>query len=341
VVKLAAFWQETRGALAPIFAVLILALLGVVPLVVDLGRVYLVKSELQRAADVGALAGALGFLSLTPGGRGLRPITPDASQALSTSQAIVAANQADGASLQLLSSDFYYGKWDLSTSSFTPLDASQLTQINALKVVVRKDQLANGPVPLYFAGLFSPEYNSIDLTAQAVALMGYAGYAPPGAGALPLAIDENRVGRDAPGDVVRIYLSASAGDGGTWFATGGLSGASDLRGWINGSIPSPALRVGDQMQIMSGVADSVLQELERVVNNSGGSMDGLLGVVPSGALSGSVPLLGFVAFHITGVQSQGTDKYVEGYTVPNYVAPQVAPGGPNYGLMAGMPKLVK
>lgn len=339
--KLSAFWQETRGALAPIFAVLILAVLGIVPLAVDLGRVYLVKSELQRAADVGALAGALGFLSLTPGGRGLKPVTPDAPGGLSTSQAIVAANYADGTDLQLLSSDFYYGKWDLSTHSFSSLDASQLTQINALKVVVRKDRLANGPISLFFAGLFTSEFNAIELTAQAVALIGYAGYVPPGAGVLPMAVDEDKVGRGSPGELVRIYLSTSDNDGGVWFTAGGLSGASDLRGWINGSIPSPGLRVGDQVQIMSGVTDSVLKEVGRVLNNSGGSMDGLLAVVPSGARSGLVPLLGFVAFHITGVQSQGADKYVEGYTVPNYVAPQVAPGGPNYGLMAGMPKLVK
>ena len=194
---------------------------------------------------------------------------------------------------------------------------------------------------MFFAGLLSPDFNTIEMSAQATALVGYAGNAPPGAGVLPLAVDENRVSADHPGETVRIYLSHTEGNNGAWFTSGGLSGSSDLRGWINGSIPSPALKVGDQVEVLSGVADSVLQELGKVVNNNAGGMEALLAVIPSGAHSGSVPLLGFVAFHITQVQTQGWDKYVEGHTVPYYVAPGVAPGGPNYVLWSGVPKLVQ
>jgi hypothetical protein len=339
--KIKRFWREEQGAIAPIFAIFIIAFGGFLPLTVDLGHLFLIKSELQRAADVGALAGALGLLSIPAGARSPVPLAPDCPRALTTSENIVAGNYADGASLQLLSTDFYYGKWDQNTNSFTSLGCSQPREVTAVKVVVRKDQNANGPVTMFFAGLLSADFNSIDLTAQAVALVGYAGSVPPGGGALPLAVDENKVYTDRAGETVRIHLSPSEGDNGAWFTSGGLSGASDLRGWINGSTPSPALKVGDLVQVSGGVSDSVLQELGKAVNNNGGSMDALLPVIPAGAHLGSVPLLGFVAFHITQVQSQGSDKYVEGYTVPYYVAPGVAPGGPNYGLWSGVPKLVQ
>lgn len=339
--KISGLWRKEQGAIAPIFGLLIIAFAGFLPLTVDLGHLYLVSSELQRAADAGALAGALGLLSLTQGARNLMPLTPDCARGLATTQSIVAGNSVDGAAIQVLNSDVYFGKWEENTQSFTPLDCSQPEQVTAVKVVVRKDRTANGPVNMFFAGLLSADFNSIELTARAIALVGYAGYVPPGAGLFPLAIDDNKVETDHPGDTVRIHLSTSTGDSGAWFTCGGLFGASDLRGWINGSIPSPALKVGDQVQVLGGVADSVLQELGKVVSNNGGSMEALLAVIPAGAHSGSVPILGFVAFHITQVQSQGSDKYVEGYTVPYYMAPGVAPGGPNYGLYSGVPKLVQ
>ncbi len=48
-----------------------------------------------------------------------------------------------------------------------------------------------------------------------------------------------------------------------------------------------------------------------------------------------------MALKLTLVDAQGTDKRLEGITVPDYVAPGVAPGGPNCGLWAGLPKLVQ
>lgn len=49
--------QHQRGAVAIMFGVSLLVLFGFMALVVDLGRTYVVRTELQNAADAGALAG--------------------------------------------------------------------------------------------------------------------------------------------------------------------------------------------------------------------------------------------------------------------------------------------
>ncbi len=47
-----------RGAVAILTAVLFMVFLGFAAFAIDLGHLYLVKSELQNAADAAALAGA-------------------------------------------------------------------------------------------------------------------------------------------------------------------------------------------------------------------------------------------------------------------------------------------
>ena len=51
-------YQRQRGAVAIMFAISLLVLFGFMALVFDLGRTYVVRTELQNAADAAALAGA-------------------------------------------------------------------------------------------------------------------------------------------------------------------------------------------------------------------------------------------------------------------------------------------
>lgn len=332
--------QDAGGAVAAITAFFILVALGSLALVIDLGHLFLVKNELQRAADAGAMAGAKGLLPIPPGTRSPVPIVPDCDRALVAAQVIVAANQADGGNLELLSGDVWFGRWDGGV--FLATGCSLPQQVNAVKVMVRKDQAANGPVTLFFARVLPGGLSSQELSAQALSLTGYAGYAPGGAFAFPLAIDDDKAPPDHPRELVTIHLSPTPGDGGCWHSFDDKSpGANDLRGLVNGSTPSPPITVGDQIRVKEGVSDSVLQELGQIVDSQGGTMDILLPVISADAHTAWTTVLGFAAFHITQVVSTGGDKYLQGYTIPDYVAPGVLPGGPNYGLWAGVPKLVQ
>ena len=65
---------DESGATAIIIALIFSVLCGFVALAVDVGHMVVVKAELQRAADAGALSGVLGLVPYT----GSYPIlTPD------------------------------------------------------------------------------------------------------------------------------------------------------------------------------------------------------------------------------------------------------------------------
>ena len=53
-----AFLRDKKGIAVPVTAICIVMLLTIVAVVIDLGRLYVIKAELQNAADAGASAGA-------------------------------------------------------------------------------------------------------------------------------------------------------------------------------------------------------------------------------------------------------------------------------------------
>jgi hypothetical protein len=334
--------RREEGAVLALTALMLVVLTLCMVLAIDLGHLYLVKCELQRAEDAGALAGAGGLFPPAPGVSNPLPATPDCARALTVCQNTVAANQADGAALQVLSADVSFGNWDSGASAFNATGCGDPYQVNAVKVVVRKGDSANGKAPLFFAGLLPEGISSISLSAQAIGLSGYPGYLPGGAGAFPLAIDADRVPQGQPGQLVRIYLNPTTTDGGCWQTFFDPSpGASDLQKLVNGTTPSPALKVGDQINVTEGVADSVMQALQKQFDQRTGDMVVVVPVIPGGSHTGLATVQGFVAFNITLVDAHGTEKRVEGVTVPDYVAPGGVPGGPNNGLWAGLPRLVQ
>src|SRR5262245_9142439 len=50
--------QRRRGAVVPLFAILLVPLIGMLAFSIDIGWIALVKTDLQTAADAAALAGA-------------------------------------------------------------------------------------------------------------------------------------------------------------------------------------------------------------------------------------------------------------------------------------------
>ncbi len=51
-------YLDQSGSVGLIFAMSLIVILGLAALVIDLGHAYVVKRELQNAAEAGALAGA-------------------------------------------------------------------------------------------------------------------------------------------------------------------------------------------------------------------------------------------------------------------------------------------
>jgi Flp pilus assembly protein TadG len=143
--------QRRRGVITLLTAVLLVFLLGIIALSVDLGYIFLARTQLQVAADSAALATAA---------------TMGNSQDVSTQAGIKfgGLNKVGNRPVQIQTSDIVYGTWDTSRRTFTP---SQSGMANAVKVTARADSTTSGQVPLFFSQIFGQ--SSVTCQASAVA----------------------------------------------------------------------------------------------------------------------------------------------------------------------------
>jgi len=154
------FIADQSGAMAVMVGLLIVVLLAVAALAVDYGYMAWVQSELQKAADAGALAGARVLGSST---------NPDWSLGTAAATSIVQQNKAEGK--PLTDCQAVYGYWSklthtLQSSAITP----QQTDFPAIQVTINKSSGKNGgPVQLLFAPIFGVK--TFNLSAWAVAML--------------------------------------------------------------------------------------------------------------------------------------------------------------------------
>jgi len=175
--------EKRQGGAAQIFLIFALvALLGAASLAIDAGAIYVGRTQLQNASDAAALAATINMVDRTG---------PTLTLAAGEAAAISVANNnqsIDNPNLALSSANITWGSWDLVSRTFTPaVDLTDLDQVTAVEVKARMDGGANGPVPAIMSRVLGR--TSFDVTADAVALLGFAGGAPIGAVDLPIAID--------------------------------------------------------------------------------------------------------------------------------------------------------
>src|SRR4051812_26939322 len=99
--------------------------IGFASMGVDLGRVQLAKTELQRAADAASRAAASAL--------------PDVNETLALAQQYANANLADGSSVQIQTNqDVEFGKWDVVNHTFAVLTGSARSDSNAVRISLRR-----------------------------------------------------------------------------------------------------------------------------------------------------------------------------------------------------------
>lgn len=140
-------------------------------LAIDMGFMYATKTQLQNAADAGALSGALKMKKVG--------LPHDGSQALARQWAITTAqrNIAAGLNVQLASNgtntisdanDITVGHWNESTRTYTP-GGGAANIFNAMQVRTRRtDTAPAGPVQTFLARI-RPEWQTMGVAAQGVA----------------------------------------------------------------------------------------------------------------------------------------------------------------------------
>jgi Flp pilus assembly protein TadG len=196
-----------KGAVLVLVAVLLIVFVGMAAMALDVGHLYLVRNELQNAADSGALAGARELYLDTNASTvnaGANQIAFDTAILNKSEKVAVEVNDP-----LTNSGDVQRGHWSFANRTFTPnsstepydlsgksdteLDADT-NFVNAVKVKVRREEV---PAASFFARIFG--YDDFALTAQAIAYRGFAGSLPPGSLDQPIAICEQYV-KDADGN---------------------------------------------------------------------------------------------------------------------------------------------
>jgi Flp pilus assembly protein TadG len=184
--------RDREGATLIFVALSMVALLSVAGLAIDVGYAFVVKAELQSAADAAALAGAR-LLYLSDG-----TAVNGAANAAAADWAT--RNQAE--QLTVTVENVERGHWRFSDRTFTPNETSgappdmartteQLDDdtdfVNAVRVVTRRTADGSGNLRQpFFAGIFGA--GALMVRATAIAYIGYAGTLAPGEVYQPFAV---------------------------------------------------------------------------------------------------------------------------------------------------------
>ena len=193
--------REERGVTLIMVALLILVFIGVAALAIDIGHLFVVRNELQNAADAGCLSGARFLYSYSDDGMVVKMAVNENANQIAYQAAV--ANKSEKAPVEVLWSggDVERGHWCFwcfETPTFTPNESPQpvdlwdvspeeldanLDFINAIRVKTRRQKT---PVASFFAGIFG--YENFSLSTEAIAYIGFAGTLAPGEVDQPIAI---------------------------------------------------------------------------------------------------------------------------------------------------------
>ena len=155
--------QARRGAVLPIVAVMVVALVGMLAFSVDLGYISVVRGQLQSGADAAALASASQLLDRD----WLEGVSSQStSNADAAAQRFASANVAGGVSLNLGSGDVVYGYIARPSDPACPFETDR-RPYNSAQVTVQRTTVQNGELGLFFARIFNQ--GSLPLSARATA----------------------------------------------------------------------------------------------------------------------------------------------------------------------------
>lgn len=196
---------KQRGSVLILVSVLMIVFVALAAFAVDVSHLYVVRNELQNAADAGALAGARKLYndSGTSVNEDANQVAFEAAtknQAISTEGTIdvdvnwESANGNEG-DIQRGHWSFgigslakgFYNSASLSPTNLWDVSAEELDEdknfINAIKVVARRD---GTPAASFFAKIFG--FEDFLLSADAVAYIGFTGTLKPNEVDLPIAL---------------------------------------------------------------------------------------------------------------------------------------------------------
>ncbi len=168
--------DHRRGSVAVLLCFLLPPLLCLVALAVDYGFLLYIRTELQRTADQAAIAAVR---ELEPDADGFQ----DLGRVRATVREFVELNSDAG--FTVLDADIEIGRFDPATI-YGDVVIRDNGIFDTVRVSLRRDDLANSSVSLYFARLFGS--NTADVSVTATAVLQKAKTLEAGTDILPFAI---------------------------------------------------------------------------------------------------------------------------------------------------------
>ena len=149
---------DRQGTIIIWTAISMVVLIGFLAFSIDFGNLVLTESELQNAADAGALSGARAL-------GGGREATIEAARVWAEKN----SSGVDDVKIKT-DEDIELGTWDFDNATFTPIPADSTKRANAVRVTCRLAAARGNPVKLFFAPILGVE--NADVSAVAIAVSG-------------------------------------------------------------------------------------------------------------------------------------------------------------------------
>jgi Flp pilus assembly protein TadG len=323
--------HREAGVVAVLVAIFLVVLFGFAALAIDMGRAFVVRNELQNAADAGALAGACGLAGTLIVNHAVSAWAAADTAAASAANAVVALNYANGK--PLANAQIQTGYWNV-TDTPASLQSTTITPGQydkpAVKVTVSLSSGNNGgPLPLVLAPVLG--ISSVPVSATAVAVISAPGYANTGS-LFPMGISQcllkdpaywnattGKPATNSGGTPPELTIgNGPASDGcntGQWtsfqFDVNDVPSVDSL---IQNGNPTP-LSIGSNTWIESGVKTSIYNHMTDYINLPA---QVLMPVVADNYVAsnyhGTAPIIAFVAFQIDS-SNGGSAKDITGHFI--------------------------
>ena len=242
--------RDDSGVTVIVIAIVLVLLISFAAFAIDIPHLYVIRNELQNAADAGALAGARVLYNAdgTAINEDANRIGKEAAMQNTSEKQPVEVNWTSGNT-----GDVQRGHWSFTTGTFTPNDSllpvslwdvdndeldANPNFINAVRVITRREST---PAISFLAKIFGRD--SFQLSAEAIGYIGFAGTILPGEVDLPIALCAESIldGNNYSCNIGRMINSGEStpnSETGGWTSfsqddacTGGTN-SSEVRGYI-------------------------------------------------------------------------------------------------------------
>ncbi len=309
---------DESGAVAVIVAAVLVALCGFVALAADVGHMVVVKAQLQKTADAGALSGAVTLAKYTGS-----PPAPDwlggRTAAATTVNNI--NNKADNQQFSIANSDVLSGYWLLNPQGQNQSLLQSRPSITYIPAPAIQVTLTRS-VSLLFAPVMGIN-NVQNVTATATAIL------PPassiGNGTFAMAVEKVIVDDPLTNSIILTPQDFGWHDHGQWFNADGSNDVPSIRK----NVPFTS---GNPIYIAPGSKTTLYNDITP-------NQTVIVAVVSSTEQKTWQNIIGFAAFYITGVSGNSID----GHFIDSYASTDATPGtggGTNFGVFSDWPKLV-